>query len=103
MSPQEEHKHPHPEHHFEELLDIAGDALIGAVDSTGRALQYAAAHVADVTGDVVDETSTFIDDITEETPLKEWGDQVGIHGRERAEEIEHHADELEDDDNPTCI
>ena len=91
------------ENPFEVFLDTAGDTLVGAVDVTGRTLHTAAAHVTDFTGDVVENVSTFIDDVTEESALKEWGDNFGEVGRSRAEEIEEHAEELEHDHNPTGI
>lgn len=88
---------------LDDILDGAGDALISTVDSAGHAFQQIAAHITHGTSDVLEGASNLIDDITEDTALKSWGDELGEAGREQAEEIDEAAQKLEDDSSPACI
>ena len=87
----------------EEALDAVGDAMLDAVGTTGGALQDAAAKAVDLTGEAVDDVSDFIDDVTEDGPLKKIGDRVGEAGREAAERIKRKAEEMEQDDDPASV
>ena len=88
---------------LDEALDTIGETVIDAVGATGHALQGAAAKVVDFAGDIVDGASDIIDDVTEHSPLKEWGDHVGEAGREAADRLEEKADEMEEDEDPASI
>ena len=72
----------------ENIIDTMGEAMIDAVGAAGE---------------TVDSASDFIDDVTENGPLKEFGDRVGEAGREAAERIEHKADEMEENDDPASV
>lgn len=88
---------------IENIIDTMGEAMIDAVGAAGETLHDAAAKVVDLAGDAVDSASDFIDDVTENGPLKEFGDRVGEAGREAAERIERKADEMEENDDPASV